>query len=114
MAIIARNELAAKECIPCHGGTPPLEPQRIDELIKNIGGWQVLEQKRISKTFKFKDFASALHFVDRVGELADQQDHHPDVYLSWGKARIEFTTHAIDGLSENDFIMAAKVDELQL
>ncbi len=107
------SELAKKECKPCQGGTPPLKGAALQQMQKQIdGGWLVIDEKKLEKEFKFKDFAQALKFVNRVGEVAEKQNHHPDIYFTWGQARIQIWTHSIQGLSEGDFILAAKIDEL--
>ncbi|HTV42517.1 MAG TPA: 4a-hydroxytetrahydrobiopterin dehydratase [Candidatus Sulfotelmatobacter sp.] len=108
------SDLAKKECKPCAGGTPPLKGDALKQMQSRLkSGWQVLDEQRLEKQFKFPDFAHALKFVNRVGEVADGQNHHPDIYFTWGKARIQIWTHSIQGLSENDFILAAKIDELE-
>lgn len=106
------SELASKTCVPCRGGVPPLKSEELASLQKQVDGWNVVEEHHITKTFKFRDFREALKFVNRVGELAEEQGHHPDIFLAWGKAGITLWTHAIDGLTESDFIMAAKMDQL--
>ena len=106
------SELAAKTCVPCRGGVPPLQGQALDALHKQVPGWEVVSGHHIHKVLKFPDFRQALDFVDRVGALAEEQGHHPDILLTWGKAEITLWTHKIDGLTESDFIMAAKIDRL--
>jgi 4a-hydroxytetrahydrobiopterin dehydratase len=104
-------ELAAKECIPCKGGVPPLKGEELARLASQLGnGWQVVNEHHLEKEYKFPNFRDALAFTNRVGELAEQQKHHPDIYLAWGKVRLTIWTHKIDGLTESDFILAAKVD----
>ncbi len=104
------TELAQKTCVPCRGGTPPLTAQEIKPLADQVPGWEVVENHHLEKSYRFEDFKSALDFVNRVGELAEEQDHHPDLYLAWGKVDITTWTHKIDGLSESDFILAAKIN----
>ncbi len=104
--------LAQRDCIPCKGGVPPLTAAQIDPLIRQIEGWEAVDGHHLTKTYRFKDFATALRFVDSVGAMADQQWHHPDVYLAWGVVRIDIWTHKINGLTESDFIFAAKCDAL--
>ncbi len=105
------SELVTKSCIPCQGGVPPLGGSEIVELSAQLDGWEVVESHHLTKTYPFDDFAGALAFVDRVGAIAEKEGHHPDVYLSWGKVRLEVWTHKIDGLTESDFILAAKADQ---
>ena len=107
-------DLTQKKCVACESGMPPLAREEALILMKQITGWTLSGDSRwISKEFKFKDFAEALSFTDKVGAIAEAEGHHPDIQLSWGKVTLELTTHAIKGLSENDFIIAAKVDKLQ-
>lgn len=106
-------ELARKECKPCDGGTPALKGDALKQMQSKLdGGWRVLDEQRLEKEFKFPDFRHALDFVNRIGEVAEQQNHHPDIYFTWGQARIQISTHKINGLTESDFILAAKIDEL--
>jgi len=107
------SELAEKECIPCKGGIPPLKGQASAELLKKLGNnWAVINEHHLEKEFTFKNFREALAFTNKVGELAEAQGHHPDIGLSWGRVKITIWTHKIDGLTESDFIMAAKIDRL--
>ncbi len=106
------TELADKECIPCRGGIPALKGNELQKLHKNVSQWDVVDEHHLKRGFKFPDFAKALAFVNRVGALAEEQGHHPDILLAWGKAEITLWTHKIDGLTESDFIMAAKIDRL--
>jgi 4a-hydroxytetrahydrobiopterin dehydratase len=106
------SDLAEKNCVPCRGGTPPLKGDALAALAGQVPQWQVANEHHIARAFKFPDFVQALAFVNRVGELAEQQGHHPDILLAWGKAEITLWTHAVNGLSESDFIMAAKIDQL--
>jgi len=105
-------KLAEKECVPCKGGVPPLKGAALQELAGQLDDWQVVKEHHLAKTCEFPDFAKALAFVNRVGELAERIGHHPDLYLAWGKVGVEIWTHKIDGLTESDFIFAAKVDAL--
>jgi 4a-hydroxytetrahydrobiopterin dehydratase len=108
------SELAEKECIPCRGGIPPLKGQALAELLKKLGNnWAVINEHHLEKEFNFKNFREALAFTNKVGALAEEQGHHPDIGLSWGRVKITIWTHKIDGLTESDFIMAAKIDRLQ-
>jgi 4a-hydroxytetrahydrobiopterin dehydratase len=104
--------LSRKECVPCKGGVPPLSGEELEQLKAQVDGWDVVEEHHISKTYKFPNFVKALAFVNKVGEIAEEQGHHPDIFLAWGKARIKTWTHKIDGLTESDFILAAKIDEI--
>jgi 4a-hydroxytetrahydrobiopterin dehydratase len=106
------SKLSKRECIPCRGGVPPLRGAEITELLKELDGWDVEKEHHLLKNYKFKDFAKALAFVNRVGQLSEQQGHHPDICFGWGHATITIWTHKIDGLTESDFILAAKIDAL--
>jgi 4a-hydroxytetrahydrobiopterin dehydratase len=106
------TDLASKTCVPCRGGVPPLKGKELDGFVKQVSGWSVVNGHHITKTFTFPDFVKALAFVNKVGAVAEEQGHHPDVLLSWGKAEITTWTHKIDGLTESDFILAAKIDRL--
>ena len=106
------SELSSKTCVPCRGGVPPLEGTELQKLSKQVPEWKVVDGHHITRTFTFPDFRQALDFVNKVGELAESQGHHPDIFLTWGKAEVTTWTHKINGLSESDFILAAKVDEL--
>lgn len=107
------TELADKKCVPCRGGVPPLTGTELDALKRHVPAWEVVNDHHLKKTFTFPDFQSALTFVNRVGVVAEEQGHHPDIYLAWGKVEIIIWTHKIDGLTESDFILAAKIDRLQ-
>lgn len=105
--------LSQKHCVPCEGGTKPLSPDEYGSFFRTLSDWEDLENTKIQKTYKFSNFKEALTFVNKVGEIAEEEQHHPNIYLfGWNKVRITLTTHAIKGLSENDFIMASKIDEL--
>ena len=107
------TELAAKECVPCKGGIAPLQGDALTELQKKLGAhWQVVREHHLEKEFAFNNFREALAFTNEVGELAEAQNHHPDIYLAWGKVRITIWTHKIDGLTESDFVLAAKIEAL--
>jgi 4a-hydroxytetrahydrobiopterin dehydratase len=106
------SELATKKCIPCEGGVPPLKGEALQAMQEQVSGWNVVEEHHIVKTFKFPDFRKALDFVNRVGEIAEEQGHHPGIYLTWGKVEITVYTHKIKGLTESDFILASKIDLL--
>lgn len=104
--------LSEKTCVPCRGGVPPLRGSELDSLSSQIKDWTVVSEHHLTKQFKFSDFASALDFVNKIGAVAEDQGHHPDLYLAWGKVEVKLWTHKIDGLTESDFIMAAKIDDL--
>ena len=107
------SELAKKECVPCKGGLPPLKGKALEKLLKAVGNdWQVVAEHHLEKEYKFSDFREALDFTNRVGEMAEHQNHHPDIYLAWGKVKVTIWTHKIDGLTESDFVFAAKTDQL--
>jgi 4a-hydroxytetrahydrobiopterin dehydratase len=105
-------DLAARQCIPCRGGVPPMKGDEIREMLGQLTGWEVVDEHHLRKHFKFENFRAALDFVNRIGELAESQGHHPDICFGWGKAEITIWTHKIDGLTESDFILAAKIDKL--
>ena len=105
------SSLAGEKCVPCRGGVPPLAGEELAALARELGnGWRVVDEHHLEKEFAFPDFAEALAFTNRVGALAEEEGHHPDIYLAWGKVRITIWTHKIDGLSRSDFVLAAKID----
>ena len=108
------SDLARRECVPCRGGVPPLRGDELSALFERLGsegnGWRVVAEHHLEKQYPFPDFSTALAFVNRVGAMAEEQGHHPDVYLAWGKVRLVVWTHKIDGLTESDFVFAAKAD----
>lgn len=107
------NELLSKKCIPCSIGAEPLTKDEIIQFHKSLDKeWKVIDYQRLERSYKFKNFKEALDFTNQVGELAEKEGHHPDIYLSWGKVLVKLWTHKINGLHENDFILAAKIDEL--
>lgn len=106
------SELAGRECVPCRGGVPPLKGDEIQDLISKLDQWSVVSEHHLTKLYKFRDFKESLAFVNRVGELAEQQGHHPDICFGWGRVEVTIWTHKIDGLTESDFILAAKIDQL--
>jgi 4a-hydroxytetrahydrobiopterin dehydratase len=107
------NDIAGKTCTPCRGGIPPLTKDEAAGYAKQAPGWDLLDDaRRISRTFRFADFREALAFVARVGALAEEEGHHPDVTFGWGYATVSLQTKKIKGLHENDFIMAAKINRL--
>ena len=105
--------LAEKECVPCKGGVPALKGEDLQRLKRELdGGWQIVHDHHLEREFKFKNFVEALDFTNRVGELAEAQNHHPDIYLTWGKVKVTIWTHKVEGLTESDFVLAAKIDRL--
>jgi 4a-hydroxytetrahydrobiopterin dehydratase len=106
------SELASKQCVPCRGGVPPLQQDEISNFITQLDGWQAIEQHHLKKNYRFSNFREALAFVNSVGELAEEQGHHPDICFGWGNVEIRIWTHKIDGLTESDFILGAKIDQL--
>lgn len=107
------SELARMQCVPCKGGVPPLKGDELQALSQQLAsGWSVVNEHHLEKEYRFKNFRQALDFTNRVGELAESQGHHPDIYLAWGQVKLTLWTHKIDGLTQSDFIFAAKSDEL--
>ena len=104
--------LSEKVCEPCRGGIPPLTSDEIAPLLSQLSGWEVIDSHHLHKDYTFPNFKEALAFTNKVGELAEDVGHHPDIYLAWGKVTITVWTHKIDGLAEADFIFAAKCDTL--
>jgi 4a-hydroxytetrahydrobiopterin dehydratase len=102
-----------KHCIPCMKGMAPLQGEKLESLYKALKGWELVEGARLEKTYTFSNFAKGLAFTNRVGEIAEREHHHPDIHLSWGKVTITLWTHKIGGLSENDFIVAGWIDQIQ-
>jgi 4a-hydroxytetrahydrobiopterin dehydratase len=106
-------DLTSQKCVPCEGGTKPLTRKETEPYLENVKGWSVKDEgKKIEKKFKFKDFKDALSFVNKVGEIAEEEGHHPEIKLGYGKVEIELSTHAVGGLSVNDFILATKIDQI--
>ena len=110
------SDLLYKKCVPCEGNVPSLDLSEIHKYQKKVDGWDVKENERqiyfLEKNFKFKDFIKSQNFINKVGEISEKENHHPDISFGWGYAKIIITTHAIEGLSENDFILAAKIDQI--
>ena len=104
------ESLASKHCVPCHGGVPRLKGEETGPLLAQLEGWRVVEEHHLSKEYEFANFAAALDFVNHVGRVAEGEGHHPDIEFGWGYARLKIYTHAIDGLSESDFVLAARID----
>ena len=107
------SQLAEKRCIPCRGGIPPLTAEEIKPLLDQLEGWSVVDNHHLQKLVQFPDFQTALDFTNQVGAVAEAEDHHPDIYLAWGKVELTLWTHKIDGLTESDFVMAAKIDRIR-
>ena len=106
------SNLSKKKCTPCKGGIPPLEDKEIDQHLAKLNSWQVVDMHHLLKIFLFPDFKSALAFVNQVGEIAEDENHHPNINFTWGKVEISIWTHKINGLHENDFILASKIDAI--
>ena len=110
------NDLSKKKCIPCEGGTLPFDTTEIHKYLKKVDGWDVKEDDSknfyLIKEFKFENFLMSQNFINKVGEIAEKEGHHPDIWFGWGYAKIKIFTHAIKGLAESDFILAAKIDKI--
>src|SRR3989338_9308791 len=107
-------DLTQKRCIPCEGGTAPLTKEQAGELWEQVPQWRLSnDTQSIHKTFRFKDWLQAVDFMNKISAVAEQEGHHPDIDLHWGRVGVALTTHAIDGLSENDFILAVKIDQIK-
>jgi 4a-hydroxytetrahydrobiopterin dehydratase len=104
------SDLSARHCNPCKAGTPPLHGETIQQLLTGLDGWTAVDDHHLEKEYRFKDFVEALAFVNRLGDVAEAEGHHPDVFLAWGRVKVTLWTHSVGGLSENDFILAAKAD----
>ena len=105
--------LAERTCVPCPDGTPPLDASAIEPLLAQLDGWEVHDSHHLEKNYTFDNFVDALAFVNRVGSVAEESQHHPDIYFTWGKAKLRIFSHNIDGLAEADFVLAAKCDKLR-
>ena len=110
------SDLYKKDCIPCRGGVPPFDISEIHKYLKKIDGWYVKKNESeyyfIEKDFKFNNFLESQKFINSVGEIAEKEGHHPDIWFGWGYAKIKIFTHAIKGLHESDFVLAAKIDKI--
>src|SRR4051794_32390876 len=104
------SSLADQHCVPCRGGVAPLKGEQLQKMKAQTPEWEVVNEHHLTRSFKFPDFKTALDFVNRVGAIAEQEGHHPDLYLAWGKVDVKIWTHKIDGLTDSDFVMAAKID----
>ena len=110
------NDLSSKKCVPCQGDIPPFDKSEIHKFLKKVDGWNVKSNKDesfyLTKEFTFKNFKESLNFVNKISRLAEEENHHPDVSFGWGYCRVKIFTHAIKGLAESDFILAAKIDKI--
>ena len=110
------NDLINKKCVPCEGGVPPLDLSEIHKYQKKVDGWKIKPNEKkiffLEKEIKFNNFLDSQKFVNEVGKISENEGHHPDILFGWGYAKIRITTHSIEGLSENDFILAAKIDKI--
>lgn len=104
--------LIQRNCVPCRGGVEPLKGEAVQKLLQEVDAWEAVEEHHLVRSFRFKNFKTALDFVNQVGELSEREWHHPDLALAWGRVDVKTYTHKIDGLSDNDFILAAKIDRL--
>ena len=106
-------ELSKRDCVPCRGGVPPLKGEALAALTHQLGnGWDVIEEHHLEKAYRFRSFRDALDFTQLIGEVSELQGHHPDILLSWGRVKVTIHTHKIDGLTESDFILASKFDQV--
>ena len=110
------NKLLEKKCVPCEGGVVPFDISEIHKYQKKVDGWEIIKNDKkvylLEKKFEFKNFLESQKFINEVGKVSEEEGHHPDIIFGWGYAKINITTHAIEGLSENDFILAAKIDNI--
>jgi 4a-hydroxytetrahydrobiopterin dehydratase len=106
------TDLANRKCVPCSGGTPRLAGEALERFEAQVPGWSVVDEHQLERSFTFPDFKAALAFANKVGEIAESENHHPDILVSWGKTVVTVWTHKIDGLSEADFVLAAKVSRI--
>jgi 4a-hydroxytetrahydrobiopterin dehydratase len=106
------SDLANRECAPCGGGATALKGDQLTKLLAELNGWELVNEHHLTKSSKFANFLEAQRFVNHVGNLAEQQGHHPDICFGWGYAQVTIMTHDVDGLTENDFILAAKIDQI--
>jgi 4a-hydroxytetrahydrobiopterin dehydratase len=107
--------LAARHCVPCEGGTPPLTADQVGPLLAQVPGWEIEdagEHEQLSRAFRFRDFVAAVDFVNRITPVAEAEGHHPDLLVTWGRVRVQLWTHVAGGLTENDFVLAARIDAL--
>lgn len=104
------SELASRKCVPCESGAAPLKGTALQELARQVSNWRIVDEHHLEREWRFRDFAQALAFVNRVGTIAEQEQHHPEITFTWGRAAIRIWTHSVGGLSEADFVLAAKID----
>jgi len=109
---IVMTSLADRRCVPCLGGTPPLTPSQIRPLLKQLPDWTIEDRKKLMRSYRFDNFVQAVDFVNAITAVAEREGHHPDLYVRWGEVRVYLWTHKIDGLTESDFVMAAKIDRV--
>ena len=116
LQIVNMNDLLKKKCVPCEGGVIPFDTSEVHKYQKKVDGWDVIKGEEetffLLKNFKFENFLESQLFVNKVGEIAEQEGHHPDIWFGWGYAKIKIQTHAINGLHESDFVLAAKIDKI--
>lgn len=110
--VLQQQNWSEMQCVPCSDNVAPVQGEALKKVLLGLPGWQAVEQHHLTKTYTFKNFVDALAFVNRVGEIAEHENHHPDIYLTWGKVRIDTFTHTINGINDNDFILAAKIDRI--
>jgi len=106
------TELSDRNCVPCRGAVPPLVGKELSDLLGQLADWTLVAEHHIEKEYRFTDFAEGLEFVNRIGKIAEDEGHHPDISLAWGRVAVKIWTHKIDGLTESDFILAAKIDQI--
>ena len=106
------SDLASKSCVPCRGGVPALKGKELADLAKQVPDWKVVNEHHLTRAYEFSDFKTALDLVNKIGDVAEQEGHHPNICFTWGKVDVSVYTHKIDGLTESDFILAAKIEKL--
>jgi 4a-hydroxytetrahydrobiopterin dehydratase len=106
------EDLASRTCVPCHGGVPRLRGRELEEFARQVPAWEVVAEHHLRRRYEFPNFRQSLALVNKIGEAAEREGHHPDISFGWGYCEVTIHTHAIDGLSESDFILAAKIDQL--
>lgn len=106
------SDLADRKCVPCRGGVPALGRGGVQELLAQLNGWQIVEEHKLYKSWTFRNFMEPVAFVNRIAHVAEEEGHHPDLYVRWGEVRVYLWTHKVNGLTESDFYMAAKIDRI--